>query len=133
MHPAVIAKNLGVWLDVNISLADPVYSICKTFSILMGDFRWVRQYLRVETAILVGYTLVCDYLDDNNSRYDVCPVLTCPNSSGFIIHLLGLSQTVTDTHPLFSKSSICYQASVWYQHDFVYGIIIIELISGVAP
>ena len=30
MHPAVVLKKLGVWLDANVTFADHVCNICKT-------------------------------------------------------------------------------------------------------
>ena len=65
MHPAVVAKNVGVWFDANCSFADHVHSICKTCFIQMCDLRWVRWYLTKEAAILVAIGLV-------NSRHDYC-------------------------------------------------------------
>ena len=42
MHPAVVVKNLDVWFDANLSLADHVRNICKTSFIQICDLRRVR-------------------------------------------------------------------------------------------
>ena len=60
MHPAVVAKNLGVWFDANFSFADHVCNICKACVIHM---HCLRQYLIDETAILAFNALVSNHLD----------------------------------------------------------------------
>ena len=108
MHQAVVLKNLGVWFDSNFSFADNVRNTCKTCFIQIRDLRWVGQYLIDEAAMLVDNALVISHLITVTLSSGVCPVLSCTNCSVFKTHLLGLSQTVTNTHRhlLFSSNSI---------------------------
>ena len=101
MHPAVLVKNLGIWFDANFSFADHVCNICKICFFQKRDLRWVKQYLTDEASILLANVLLSSHLD-------YCSVSTCTNYSVFKTHLLGLSQTVTNTHGhlLFSNDSI---------------------------
>ena len=62
MHPAVVVKNLGVWLD-------HVRNICKTCFIQMCGLRWVRQYFADEAAILAANALVSSRLDYCSSLF----------------------------------------------------------------
>ena len=102
MHPAVV-RNLGVWFDANFSFADHARNICKTCFIQMHDLRRSTQYLTNEVAILEADVLASSHLDYCNSLSRSCPAFTY--CSVFKMHLLGLLQTVTNTHRhlLFSK------------------------------
>ena len=108
MHPAVVVKNLGVWFDAYFSFVNHVYNICKTGFIQMHDLRPVRQYLTNEAAILVAKELVSSCLDYCTSLFRSLSSLNMHKLQCIQTHLLGLSQTVTNTHGhlLFSNDSI---------------------------
>ena len=41
----VTVKDVGVWVDTNLSYASHVYNICKTYFLQMHDLRCYKQYL----------------------------------------------------------------------------------------
>ena len=72
MHPTVVVKNLGVWVDASFSFTDLVCNIYKTFFIQIHGLRWIRQYLTDEADILAANALVSSHLATLSSG--VCPV-----------------------------------------------------------
>ena len=122
MHPAVVVKNLGVWFDAKFSFADHVRNICKKCFIQIRDLRLVRKHLTDEAAILAANALVTSCLEYCNSLFRSLSFSTCANYSLFKTHLLGLPQTVTNTHRhlLFSNYSIGSQLNFTVSESLVY-------------
>ena len=63
------AKNLGVWLDSDFSLAKHVQKVCKSCFFKLHEFRHVRRFLTYDVSVLVANALVSSHLDYCNSLF----------------------------------------------------------------
>ena len=102
MHPTVVVKNLGVWLDANFSFADHVRNIYNTCFIQIRDLRRVRKHLTDEAAILPANALVTSGLDYCNSFFR--------SLSSLNMHKLQciqntLARIVTNCHISYSQTT----------------------------
>ena len=69
LHPVDSVRNLGVWIDAEVSFSEHVKRTCKVCFLQMCDLHRIRQYLTPEVAVLAANTLVSSRLDYCNSLF----------------------------------------------------------------
>ena len=103
LQPAESVKNLGVWLDSDLSLSKHVQSVCRSCFLQLREFRRVRRYLSTEASLLVANALISSHLDYYNSlfrslsKFNMRKLLCIQNSAACIVTNTSRFCSITPT------------------------------------
>ena len=50
IHPVPVARNLGSWLDANLSMTEHISKICSSSFYYLNNLRRIRKYLSKKSA-----------------------------------------------------------------------------------
>ena len=67
IQSTISARNLGIFLDKNMSMADQVKKICQSAYFQIRNISLIRKILSDDTACILVHALVTSQLDNGNA------------------------------------------------------------------